>query len=222
MHLHAILASGPIMLALRKPNVDTIRRFLESQREESFSYPEVGASNERLPSGYSINHTRRKLGEGRAVFESACIALRDWQQLRLGWVDCWPHDAPLRVGEPIAVLGKAFGLWWLNACRIVYTIESSEAGQLQFGYAHGTLPAHIASGEERFLIEMDSDESVWLDILAFSRPNSALARLGYPVMKRAQRRFGHESAAKLINLVGRSQAASSTANAPGKSVAGSR
>jgi uncharacterized protein (UPF0548 family) len=202
------------MLALRKPNADAIRRFLESQREQPFSYSEVGATNDRLPSGYSINHTRRKLGDGFAVFESACAALRNWHQLRLGWVDCWPHDAPLRTGEPIAVLGRAFGLWWINACRIVYTINTivestgdlpgestvASTGVLRFGYAHGTLPEHIASGEERFLIEMDSDEAVWLDILAFSRANSALARMGYSVMKREQRRFGRESADKLLSL----------------------
>lgn len=200
------------MLALRKPTAKVIRRFLESQRDEPFSYSEVGATNDRLPTEYSINHTRRKLGDGFAAFDAACEALRNWHQLRLGWVDCWPHDAPLEAGEPIAVLGRAFGLWWINACRIVYTIDTragngasrGRAGtsEVQFGYAHGTLPEHIASGEERFLIEMDADQTVWLDILAFSRPNSFLARLGYPVMKYEQRRFGRESAAKLLGLVG--------------------
>lgn len=210
------------MLALRKPNADAIRRFLESQRDQPFSYPEVGATNDRLPTGYSINHTRRKLGDGSAVFESACDALRNWHQLRLGWVDCWPHDAPLSVGEPIAVLGRAFGLWWINACRIVYTLDtkthsgndlSSEGtGERKFGYAHGTLPDHIASGEERFLIEMDSDQGVWLDILAFSSPNTTLARLGYPVMKREQRRFGMESAAKLFRLTQRDSSVSAASS----------
>lgn len=48
----------------------------------------------------------------------------------------------------------------------------------RFGFAYGTLPGHVESGEERFQIEWHrSDDSVWYDILAFSRPNHPLARL---------------------------------------------
>ncbi len=52
----------------------------------------------------------------------------------------------------------------------------------RFGFAYGTLPGHVESGEERFLVEWDrGDDAVWYDILAFSRPNHVLTRLGYPV-----------------------------------------
>ena len=53
------------------------------------------------------------------------------------------------------------GLWWLNACRIVYVVD--EAGPVtKFGFAYGTLPGHAGTGEERFLVEWDraSDERV--------------------------------------------------------------
>ena len=37
------------------------------------------------------------------------------------------------------------GLWWLNACRIVYVVD--EAGPVtRFGFAYGTLPGHAGSG----------------------------------------------------------------------------
>jgi uncharacterized protein (UPF0548 family) len=61
----------------------------------------------------------------------------------------------------------------------------------------------VASGEERFLVEMEPDESVWVDILAFSRPNTTLARLGYPYMRRVQRRFGRQATQRLLRVVGR-------------------
>ena len=51
-------------------------------------------------------------------------------------------------------MGRAIGLWWLNACRIVYVVD--ESGPIsKFGFAYGTLPGHVESGEERFLIEWD-------------------------------------------------------------------
>ncbi len=188
------------MISKKKPSPHTIQTFLEQQRSSTLSYPEVGATRETLPSGYSINHFRQRLGNGNHVFDEACNGLKSWQQLQLGWVDCWPCNAPLEAGEQVAVLGRAFGLWWLNACRVVYTIDSRDDCQ-EFGYAHGTLPAHLATGEERFLVEMTSDEQVWIDILAFSRPNTVLARIGYPVMRRAQRKFAKQSAGRLHSVV---------------------
>jgi hypothetical protein len=41
---------------------------------------------------------------------------------------------------------------------------------------------------------------VWYDILAFSRPNQLLTRLGYPWVRRTQKRFGRESAAVMFRL----------------------
>jgi uncharacterized protein (UPF0548 family) len=73
---------------------------------------------------------------------------------------------------------------------------------LHFGFAYGTLPGHVERGEERFLVEWDQgDDAVWYDILAFSRPNHLLTRLGYPVVRRLQKRFGRDSAATVLKAV---------------------
>lgn len=193
------------MFEFRKPSSTSIRRLLDDQASACFSYPEVGATRGQLPVGYTIHHTRKDLGRGPLAFAGACDALRTMQQFQLGWVDCWPRDLELAPGVQLAIMGRAFGLWWLNACRIVYTIDE-RSGQMKFGYAHGTLPHHVARGEERFQIDMDADETVWLDILAFSRPNTLLARLGYPVLRRSQRRFGTAAAKRLQQIVLRGQA----------------
>jgi uncharacterized protein (UPF0548 family) len=74
----------------------------------------------------------------------------------------------------------------------------------RFGFAYGTLPGHAESGEERFSIEWDQNTNqVSYDILAFSRPNYLLARLGYPMVRRAQKRFARESAAAMLRAIGR-------------------
>ena len=105
------------------------------------------------------------------------------------------------------MIARLFGLWWLNACRIVYVVD--EPGPVQrYGFAYGTLPEHAESGEERFTVEWhQADAAVWYDILAFSRPQQLLARLGYPLARRLQKRFARDSAAAMQRAVAECQAA---------------
>lgn len=189
------------MLSLRKPSAEVIRRFLKAQAKLDFTYREVGATATELPAGYMIDRTRIRLGQGETVFESAKQALRNWQQFRLDWLEACPADTPLQSGMVVAVLARAMGLWWLNACRVVHVID--EVGTApRFGFAYGALPDHVGSGEERFLIEWDrTDDSIWYEILAFSRPQHFLARIAYPVVRRRQKQFGRESAAAMLKAV---------------------
>jgi uncharacterized protein (UPF0548 family) len=106
------------MLSLRKPSVDNLRRFMEAQAKLPYTYEAVGATAETPPAGYVVDRTRRKLGEGEPVFRSAITALRRWEQFRLGWVEAWSPDTPIQPGEVVTVMGRAIGVWWLNACRI--------------------------------------------------------------------------------------------------------
>ena len=166
-----------------------------------FPYSSVGATAKTPPDGYVVDRTRIKLGEGEAVFQSAKAALRRWEQFRLGWVEAWPADVPIQPGQVVAVIVRAIGLWWVNPCRIVYVVDETQPNS-KFGFAYGTLPGHVESGEERFLIEWDrGGNNVWFDILAFSRPNHLLARLGYPFVRRMQERFRRGSAASMLRAV---------------------
>ena len=189
------------MWSVRKPSVDALRRFLGAQAGLPYTYEAVGGTAGTPPAGYVVDRTRIKLGEGEGVFRSAIAALRRWEQFALGWVEAWPSDTPIQEGNAVAVMGRAIGVWWLNACRVVYVVD--ETGPIsKFGFAYGTLPGHVESGEERFQIKWDkSDNGVWYDILAFSRPNQFSARLGYPVVRRLQKRFGRASAAAMLRAV---------------------
>lgn len=196
------------MLSLRKPTVQTIHQFVDDQRCSDFSYTSVGASATEPPPGFVVDHTRVKLGSGEEAFLSARTALENWKQFQLGWVEACPTDTLIQTGEVVAVLAHVIGLWWLNAARIVYVID--EDGPVRrFGFAYGTLADHVESGEERFLIEWNqADNSVWYDILAFSRPRHVLARLGYPFVRMTQRRFARSSAAAMQRFVDRPAAES--------------
>jgi uncharacterized protein (UPF0548 family) len=102
----------------------------------------------------------------------------------------------------VAVLARSGGFWWANAFRIVYVVDETEP-RPEFGFAYGTLPGHAVSGEERFLVEWDREScNVYYDILAFSRPQHILARLGYPWVRRVQKRFGRDLVAAMLKAVG--------------------
>ncbi len=189
------------MLSLRKPSTEKLQEFLAAQSQLDLTYPAVGATAAVPPAGYVVDRTRTKLGEGVGTFAKAKAALRRWEHFRLGWVETWPPEAPIQTGQAVAVIARLFGLWWLNACRIVYIVD--EEGPVQrFGFAYGTLPDHAESGEERFSVEwQEQDDTVWYDILAFSRPHQFLARWGYPWARRLQKRFARDSAMAMRRAV---------------------
>lgn len=185
---------------LTRPSADAIERFRRANASAAYSYPAPGATRDETPiEGYVVDRYRVKLGVGRSVFGAAIEALRHWEHLRLGWVTASSETA-IREGEIAAVLVRSTGLWWLNACRIVYVDCDSPD---RFRFAYGTLLDHAESGEERFTVEHDAvDNTVWYDILAYSRPRHPLARLGYPLVRRLQKRFARDSALAMQAAVG--------------------
>jgi uncharacterized protein (UPF0548 family) len=211
------------MMSLRKPTDEVVREFLAMQRTLEFTYSAVGATASAPPAGYVVDRVRVKLGAGAEAFAAARRAIERWEQFRLGWIEAAPPLAAIRVGELAAVVARIYSVWWLNAARIVYVVDEDPAlkhgrqeGQIpplappfegggnvaRFGFAYGTLPGHAESGEERFLVEWDrGTNEVWYSILAFSRPRHWLARLGGPLVRRMQQRFGRESAAAMVRAV---------------------
>lgn len=186
------------MFFRRQPSAAEIQQFISHQQDLQFSYPEVGATQLSPPAGYTVDHNRIRLGEGDETFKRAAAALKHWKQFDLGWVSVVPGEPPIKVGVTLAVQAQTFGLWSLNAVRIVYLISDAK----RFGFAYGTLPDHVERGEERFLAEQLEDGSVWYDLYAFSRPQHTLARLGYPVSRNLQKRFARESLVAMRLTVG--------------------
>ncbi|HLO00312.1 MAG TPA: DUF1990 domain-containing protein [Pyrinomonadaceae bacterium] len=185
------------MFQRRRPSTEAIARFISSQRDLLFTYSQVGATQlETAPPGYNIDHNRITLGAGQETFRRAVAALQNWKQFNLGWVTIVPPETAIDVGAVVAVQARTFGFWSLNACRVVYVVDESQPVK-RFGFAYGTLPDHVERGEERFTIEWHPDGSVFYDIFAFSRPRHPLAKVGFPVTRRLQRRFVRDSLAAM-------------------------
>jgi uncharacterized protein (UPF0548 family) len=181
------------MFFLRKPTDEQISEFLAEQSHRDFTYPQVGSTrNGEAPPSHLVEKTRIHLGSGQARFDAACRALFEWQHYGFDWIELHRPHADPEPGQTVCVLVRALGVWVLNACRVVYLVDEEQPIR-RFGFAYGTLPKHAESGEERFQIERLSDDSVWYDIVAFSRPNLLLSRLAYPYMRYWQRRFAQDS-----------------------------
>jgi uncharacterized protein (UPF0548 family) len=189
----------------RRPSELRVQRFLDTQRDQPWSYPGSSATRDGLsasdalgvPAGYVVDHNRQLLGRGAESFVAAKAAIRDWRMFPAGWTAIEPKDAAIRTEQSIAVLVRAIGVWWLNSARIVYVIDQPR----RFGFAYGTLPGHAERGEERFLVEWREDDTVWYDLLAFSRPRYWMARLARPLTRLLQWRFARHSKAAMLTAM---------------------
>lgn len=193
------------MFLHRKPSEEEVRKFITSQQDLPFSYAEVGSTQNQSRDGlgrYNVDQNRTKLGQGEETYRRAVSALRCWKQFELGWVGVVPPNKPLEVGTTVAVQAKVFGLWSLNAARIVYLVDELQGKTMRYGFAYGTLPDHVERGEERFTVEWrrEEDDSVWYEIYAFSRPQHLLTKLGFPVTRLLQKRFARDSLAVMREI----------------------
>lgn len=189
------------MIRLARPSESAIAGIL-AETSSSFSYPEVGATArpaelERLASRYTIDRRRFALAPGRAAFERARDALLAWRHFEIGWLELHGASRPAFAGQTVATLTRFLGLWFLNPCSVAY-VEGPSVDPDRVAFAYGTLPGHVACGEERFAVEHDpATGRNAFEIVAFSRPFIVLARLGYPLLRRTQKQFAPDVARAL-------------------------
>lgn len=66
------------------------------------------------------------------------MAIKCWEHFQLGGVESSSRDIPIEKGQVVGVTARVFGLWSLNACRIVSVID--ETGNIsRYGFVYGTL-----------------------------------------------------------------------------------
>lgn len=189
------------MIRLARPSESSIAQLL-SPTSSGFSHPEVGATArpaelDRLASRYTIDRRRFALAPGRAVFERAGVALLAWRHFEIPWLELHGATVPAFAGQQVATLTRFLGLWFVNPCRVVY-VEAPSQDPDGVAFAYGTLPGHVAQGEERFSVRHDpATGGNTFEIVAFSRPAILLARLGRPLLRRTQKRFAPDVARAL-------------------------
>lgn len=169
-----------------------IERTLQSGRGLLPSSPPVltleGGPARPLPRGFVHDRSVSFLGSGEREFAEACKVFDSWLHFDLGWVRVLNPQAPLAVGQLIGIEAHTLGLWSVNFSIITEVRRTSSI----FGFLYTTTSVHVEEGQERFVLEMNNDGSVFYVIEAVSRPRATLAKIGYPVTRIMQRRFsGH-------------------------------
>lgn len=171
------------------PTAAQLYKLLEQQARLPFSYPEQGATRGQFPGGYVHDRNRVRLGAGEAVWQAACQALVQWRHFPASWTHIYTAPGMWSEGQEVAMFFRLWGVWWLNGCRVVYTLNEAHC----FGFAYGTLSSHVERGEECFRVECDAQGQVWYVVEAFSKPQFWPIRL-FPFFARFhQRRFVRQS-----------------------------
>lgn len=203
------------MFSLYRPTASAIAQLHDRLRQQSLTYPSSYADStsvrdrnpmspyRQAPNGFVTDHRECDLGKGSDIFEFACGAIRDWKMFPSSMAQIAPSDVPIEVGQIVSVMFRAGPLWTANSARILRVFD--ESGPVRrFGFTYGTLPGHIARGEETFLVEhhLQSDRVLY-SVHAFSRPSHGIAWLGYPYLRYEQARFrrlsGESMRAAVIN-----------------------
>ena len=186
------------MLLMRRPSAAEINRFLERSRGLPLSFTPTGIE-ERLPDLGRFDEHVAPIGHLDADFERARVALAHWKQFDVGWVRAYPECSPVATGTVVAVLIRHFGTWSLNGARVLCEVADENT---RFGFAYGTLTNHEESGQEVFEVFLDSmSGDVIYRIRSVSRPQSALAKLGRPLVRMLQARFRRDSAAAMRRAI---------------------
>jgi len=210
------------MLFLKKPVEEKINSILLSQKKKALSYPHVKGTlehsssesfrnDERFSRNYFIDHYRVKIGRGNDIFRKAIDGLRSWKQFSLDWVDLFYPDTPLQEGNDVVLVANTCGVWTVSAVRVVYVIEENQmdiSPWKRFGFANGTLEDHVETGEERFLLEWNTEtDDVFYDILSFSRQNSWFTKFAFPVARYFQKCFADDSSKAMMDWIENGQEA---------------
>lgn len=144
--------------------------------DRSLSYREVGATGVELPQGYRHLARNEAVGTGRRAFQAAAECLMTWGMHRGAGMRLEASAPRAATGVNVLV---GLGPSWLPIdapCRVLHTIEQPD----RVGFTYGTLEGHPVSGEESFSVLSDDDGAVRFVLIAFSRPDALVAKIGGP------------------------------------------
>jgi uncharacterized protein (UPF0548 family) len=171
-----------VALHLRRGNSDDLAGLLARCASKKLTYEPVGGSLTSVePPDLPRHHWHADL-KSPGAFERAADALRAWEMHRGAGILVLA-DGPIEVGTNVAMRAPLPVGYVDVTCRIVAVIDEPN----RYGFAYGTLPAHVERGEEAFVVTRDGEGSR-LDVDAISRPLDPISRRVSYVADRLQDR----------------------------------
>jgi uncharacterized protein (UPF0548 family) len=163
---------------------------------DALTYTEVGATrHEPLPAGYRHLHYRTSLGP--VPFREAAEAVLTFAMHRASGERVVSSTPRAAVGTTVVSYAGLGPLRLRVPCRVVWVEESD--GRAGFGY--GTLPGHVARGEESFVLTRDAGGEVWFTVTAFSVPGRWLMTATGPFGPLLQAAYARIRAAALRRVL---------------------
>lgn len=153
-------------------------------RMAPLTYAEVGATAGTPPAGYHHQDVSAVVGTGAAQFEAAAEALMTWRMHESAGLRAQVSDLRVRPGS-VAVLRLGLGFGRL-ALRIPVRVLKVVDEERRRGFVYGTLPGHPEEGEESFLLELAEDDTIFFELVAFSRGARWFSTLGAPLAHAGQ------------------------------------
>jgi len=198
-----------MQIFIRRPSDDKLKSLLNKYQDDPLTYNESGVSKswtldmfENLPTSKVVGEdlwkfSRERLGSGLSDFQLVKKAMRDGKCFDLTWVNCFA-ERPFEVGDTYCLYARAFRLWSLNFCRVVYLEDEENERESIFSIGIGTLPKHAAVGEERLSVVWDrvTDEVDFL-IGSFSRPATFVSKIFASYLRNRQDIFAIDSVVRL-------------------------
>lgn len=195
---------GLSALRFVKPTLAEIEALVEGEfKGRELNHPHAGASATApdLPpavatGGFMLTSNRRRIGTGKAAYDSAVNAVKRWEQLQLSWN--FTTTPAVEAGARICSATQTVVPWSVLPAQVVYAREEaaefgpSDKGS-RFAVGLASLSGHLLAGEERFAVEQHADGSVWFEVFLFSKPNTLLAWLSLPVIKLMQIRYVNDA-----------------------------
>ena len=177
---------------------------LERARRAKPTYGPVGAT---LDAGAHDGElfVERQVGAGVRAFGAAVECFRSLAPQR-AVATIWPPEASAEEGSTVLIALALGPVTVMAINRIVAVVDEPR----RWGFAYGTLPGHAEVGEEAFVVEHRSDDTVVARVASVAHVAVPGARLLQPVLLPIQRIFAN----RYLDTVEETVAANGSSSGP--------
>jgi uncharacterized protein (UPF0548 family) len=167
-----------------RPRPEALAEHLRRAEASEVTYEATGMSVGQADPGALPSYERHlEVGRGDDAFARACEQLRRWRQHRAIAASVHPGLPPLEEGTTLLVLLPLVVATLVVPCRVVAVVDEPD----RFGFAYGTLPGHVETGEEAFVVERRPDGEVRFTVRVVAEPATPVLRAIGPLVAVGQR-----------------------------------